>query len=294
MFTRTASTMIILLWLTSMGWIIKTDIVPAWSANDVPRLSVDEWVRVERRETQAGVYDSRGRIGTAWSMIRVDTVPVARTESGTVESTTIQRNDAIHLERLTIPGLEDATPLRIFVDSLFNQQGRLDEFTLRVLGDLVALRVHGERFHADFSFEITNNDRPVQTFKVPLADAGMISDSLKPFSQMTGDLHVGQSWRMQVVNPIAVLTGVGPRFNTLLVHVTGQESITTSEGTFLCHVIEAESVKAWIDDTGYARRQEMLLPVGGRIRIESEPFDEEAYDSVTRHGILPSRGSSAP
>jgi hypothetical protein len=283
--------MVILLWLTSMGWIVKTDILPAWSANDVPRLSVDEWISVERRQTQAGVYDSRGRMGTAWSMIRVDVVPFTGQNAAAAETTTIQRNDVIHLDRLSIPSLEDAAPLRVFVDSLFNQQGRLDEFTLRVLGDMVSLRVHGERFHADFSFEITNNDRPVQTFKVPLTDAGMISDAFKPFSQMTGDLHVGQTWRMQVINPLAVLTGIGPRFNTLLVQVTGEESITTSEGTYLCRRIEAENVKAWIDDTGYARRQEMVLPVGGTIRIESEPFDQDTYDTITRHGAAPPRGA---
>ncbi len=264
MFTRTTGLLIVPLWLAAMSWLVAHDIWPGLTAQDPPALKVTDWLRNEGSRSQLTITNEHGRLGTIWTIYRV-------------EGKTIRRDDVVWIERFPL----DIAPLRIIGESLFTAEGVLDEFTLRLDNPDTAMRLHGERFHADFSF--TFECGPLfNTYKVPLIDGGIITDAFNPFVDL-GDLHVGRTWRMQVFNPVSVLTGLGDRFVSMLVTVTGEERINTGVWEGNCAVVESEGAKAWVDVRGVVQLQEMTLPLVGKIRIVRESgFDDQGLSLVRR------------
>lgn len=276
MFTRATGYLIIPAWLVAMGWVVAHDIVPTWTAQEPPRVRPSQWLRMEGSETQFSLELDKQPIGTIWSQY-------------TFGDESIQRRDTLWIEHL--PLLE--TPIRVTVDSVFTAEGLLDEFTVRLDSRLVEanFRLHGERFHSDFSFLFERGTHE-SSFKLPLLDGGVLGNSFNPFSGLP-NLHVGQTWRMQVFNPVSALTGIGPRFLSVLVEVTGESSIVTTEGLRDCFVVEASparrvrsgsaSVKAWVDANGTVQRQEVLIPGLGTLRISRQArFDERALRKCRR------------
>lgn len=257
---RTGALLIILFWAASMTWLVWHDVWPVLTAGDPPNVAAR--LDSNRQTYQVGIYNKYGqRIGTVWSTYR---------QIGNSS----RREDVIHLKSFPVLGRG-----LIRIDSQFSEDGRLDQFTLSVRSPDIDLSITGERFSSVYGFTIAAGAGP-ETFKVNAADAGLIGDAFRPFAALPG-LEVGQSWRMQVVNPIAALTGFGQRFTPILVRVTGREVITTSDGrSVTCLVVEAPGVKAWVDRDGLVLVQEVELPIGGRITLRDEPFDAQAMQDA--------------
>ncbi|MCO6437082.1 MAG: hypothetical protein J5J06_08340 [Phycisphaerae bacterium] len=250
-----------------MSWLFARDVLPGWMARPAPPLKVTEWLQTQGRKTQYTIANDDGRLGTMWT-------------DYTIDETSIRRTDLVFIERFPLP----IAPLRVTTDAVFQANGILDEFTVEVEYPSGQLTLHGERFHSDFSFTLADGPlrRLQRTFKFPLTEGTLISDALSPFSSMAG-LEVGQHWRIQVFNPVAVLTGLGERFRSVVVKVTGREFVSTNMGRAECFVLEALGAKAWVDDKGTVHRQEVELGIGGRIRIDREPlYDEDARAAARR------------
>ncbi len=263
MFTRTVGWLVTPIWFLAMGWLVNHDIVPHWTASPPPALRPSDWLDHREARSQFTIYAEFGEIGSVWTDYLID-------------ERSIRRDDLVWINRLPM----DLSPVRIAIESVFTGDGVLDEFTVRLdaIGvGRVSAKLHGERFHSDFSF--TFESGPIErAFKIPLVDGGLVSGAFHPFSRMT-NLRVGQRWRMQVVNPIAMLTGVGDQFIPLLVEVTGEERVPTASGGVNCLVVESANARAWVDAFGVVQVQEMTLPVVGTMRIERElDFDETAYE----------------
>lgn len=256
MFTRTTGLLIAPAWLAAMGWLVAHDVWPTLTALDPPPLRVSHLPGNNESRAQFTISGDLGEVGTVWTTYRIN-------------ETAIRRDDLIWIERLPV----EITPLRVTVSSDYTVEGVLDEFTLRLETQEADLTLHGERFPSDFSFTFASG--PIdKAFKVPLSSGGLFTGAFNPFSEL-GNLQVGKKWRMQVVNPVALLTGVGNRFIPLLVEVTGEERIATPEGVKNCLVVESPSAKAWVDAEGGVQVQEVVLPVVGRLRIVREVgFDE--------------------
>jgi len=270
LFTRTTGLLIIPAWLAAMSWLVAHDVWPTLTALDPPPLRV--LVRDGSKESreQFTIFDGFGKVGTVWTTYLID-------------ETVIRRDDLIWVERLPL----EITPLRVTVSSDYTVEGVLDEFTLRLETEDADLRLHGERFPSDFSFTIESG--PLErAFKVPLSRGGLFTGAFNPFSEL-GSLQVGTKWRMQVVNPVAMLTGVGNRFIPLLVEVTGEERIATPEGVKNCLVVESPSAKAWVDADGRVQVQEVTLPVAGSLRIVREAGFDEVKRGIARRAPLGGR-----
>ena len=268
MFTRATGLVIVPFWLTAMAWLVAHDVLPGLTADDPPKLRATEWLEREGKESQYAIFGESGRLGTIWTRYLL-------------EGFAIQRQDLIWIEEFPV----DIAPLRMSVNSSFTPEGLLDEFTLRAHNAYANMRLHGERFHADFSFsfQLGSIDR---TFTVPLTDGGMIAGAFHPFSQLT-DLHLGQRWRMQVFNPVAALTGLGPRFLPWVVEVTGQERIHVGDRAMDCLIVEGPNTRAWVDPRGVVQAQELTLPVAGKLRIVRESsYDAELRDRVRQLPFL--------
>lgn len=261
LFTRTVGWLVTPIWLLAMTWLVAHDIAPHWTASAPPAMQSGDWIS-EGTKIQFTLYDEFGPMGSVWTDYLVD-------------PSSIRRDDLIWIDRLPV----DLAPLRISVESVFTAQGVLDEFSIRLetgRGGLAPIRLHGERFHADFSFTLESG--PLErAFKIPLVESGLFSGAFHPFGALT-NLRVGQRWRMQVVNPISLVTGIGNQFIPLLVEVTGEERLETPEGSVNCFLIESPSARAWVDAHGNVRAQEMTLPLLGKMRLQRETqFDEKAY-----------------
>ena len=269
MFTRTTGFLIVPLWLAAMGWLVAHDVWPVWTAQDPPRLHGTHWLKGEGKEAQFTIFCDNAPVGTIWTNYLIG-------------GASVQRYDLIWIERFPI----GIAPLRVNVDSTFTGQGLLDELSVHLVNSDASVRLHGERFHADFSFTFKSGTIE-RAFKIPLAHGEMITGAFNPFAQLTG-LRVGQTWWMQVFNPVAALTGVGDRFISMLVEVTGEETIATPQGPQRCLVVESPNAKAWVDAHGAVLVQEMTLPLAGKIRIVREAdFDEEAMTAIRKKPLEP-------
>jgi len=249
-----------------MSWLVAHDVWPRWVAPQPPAVSRFDLLKSEQRQAQYTIMDSVGAMGSVWTSYLMD-------------ESSIRRDDLVWIERLPL----DVAPLRITVNSVFTGDGVLDEFEVRIENPdtFLPIKLHGERFHADFSFSLENGTQ-VRTFKIPLTEGALISGVFNPFAEFR-DLSVGQTWQMQVFNPIAALTNIGSRFIPLLVTVTGEERIQTGTWEGNCLVVEAGSTKAWVSAGGEVRMQEVLLPVIGKLRIVREAgFDTDRRNAVRR------------
>ncbi len=273
MFTRTTGFVIVPIWLTAMAWLVAHDVYPELTAQDPPPLQITDWLKTVGEKSQHAILSGDGtRIGTIWTTYFID------------EGISTTRNDFVLIERFSLP----IAPLTIGATSAFTADGRLDEFTVRLTNFAAELELHGERFHADFSFTIEGlvaRRRVESRFKLPLSEAGLLGDAFKPFAQLA-DLSVGQSWRMQVFNPVAALTGVGAKFIPMLVTVTGREKHLTESGLRECFVVESDYAKAWVDERGVVHEQQIELPIAGTLRIVREPeYDRPAYDRARKLAV---------
>lgn len=271
MFTRTTGLFIVPIWLTAMGWLVAHDIWPTLMAQEPPRLLSSEWLKQEGKHTQYSVLSDGNRIGTIWTRYSVN-------------EDTVRCNDLIWIERLPLP----FAPLRVTAESVFTHDGMLDELTVELQTYGTYFKFHGERFHTDFAFSYESG--PIEgAFKIPLTDGEMIAGAFHPFGQLA-NLREGQVWKMQVLNPIADLVGIGDRFVSVLVEVTGSETISTPEGRRHCFIVESPSSKAWVNGHGEVLVQETTLPMVGSIRIVREAgFDENELNrrrrQVFSHGL---------
>ena len=253
---RFGGVFIVVFWVASMSWLVQRDIWPGLTAGQPPQAA-----RLDLTETlsyQVGLFNAYGhRIGTAWSTHQ----PIAETA---------KRDDTIYIE--SIAGLP---PTLIEIDSTFLETGQLDELHLQVHGHGICIRVDGERFASMYGFNIWAG-RPDEQIRIQADSAGLIGDAFRPFAALP-NLQVGQSWRMQVINPLACITGLGDKFVPLLVTVTGQERIETPDGqTVDCLVVESSKAKAWVDPQGKVIKQRVQWPLGGAITLWDEPYDESA------------------
>lgn len=249
---------IVLLWASAMSWLVWHDILPAWTAQEPPRVVAADWVEKYGKNAQFGVFNQQGRrIGGVWT----------RYHSGA----STDREDDIYLTGFPLLG-----PSHINIDSTFDLQGRLDEIDINIRGFWDSIRIHGERFPTKFAFRIDAG--PItRVFKIELSSVGTLSGAVLPFDAMP-DLQVGQSWRLQVFNPIAAVTGRGDQFIQMLARVIGEEQILIDGESKDCFIVQTPSVKAWVErGSGLVLIQEVTLPIGGKFVVKYEPYDEEAH-----------------
>ncbi len=252
-----------------MAWLMGHEVWPQWVATEPPAVRVADLLSKPTRQAQYTISDPHGPIGSIWTSYLVD-------------EQSIRRDDLIWMARFPL----DIAPLRITVNSVFTADGALDEFDVLLENPATRLpvKLHGERFHADFSFTLEHGPL-VRAFKLPLTEGGLIAGLFNPLAEFR-DLRVGQTWRMQVFNPIAALTNVGSRFISVLAEVNAEERINTGGWEGNCLVVEAGQTKAWVDANGEVRVQEIALPVIGNLRIVRQAaFDLEQRNTARKTSL---------
>ncbi len=254
---------IVLFWTASTAWLIQHDVLPAFTARDVPRFSAADWAERPAQESQARIEDKTGRrVGTVWSI-------------HTASAAGLSRQDVFFIEHLSLLPM-----LRIEVNSDFTPEGRLDTFNLKLYGAGERVELEGEDYSGNLAFRLMVAGRE-QLFKVDAESVGMIGDVFRPFPTLP-QIEVGQSWRMHVVNPLAAVTGIGTKLIPMIVTVRQRERLPTPAGPVECFVLETDrGARAWVDAAGNVLRQEVDAPIGGHLVIVAEPFDAERLRQVS-------------
>jgi len=264
---------VVLLWVSAMTALFVRDVWPAWSAQDAPPLNSKKLADLPQRQEQFGIFKAGGdRIGTAWSDLQAS--PERTTIRGTIATN----------------ALGIVPPLRIESVTEFDSAGGLDSFDLRVLGIADSrIAVRGERRGIYFPVEMHFGTFHRQA-NLDMAATRLIGDSMRPFTFLP-TLHVGQSWRMQLLDPIAAVLGGKTQFRSIVARVTRQETIEHLGEPVDCFVVETspQQVTAWVDAHGRVLVQEVDLPGFGRIAVREEPYNDDLRNK-TKQNIRESRG----
>ncbi len=264
MLHRWISIGIVFCWMIANTWLVWHDIVPAWTAQNPPAVVDKGWVDVYGQFAHFGIYDDEGhKVGGIW------------TEYISSAAST-DRTDDIYLNDLHTVG-----PMCTYVKSVFDVDGCLDEIDIAVQGAWETIRITGQRFPGQFAFKV---DAGVfkHVFKIELSRAGKFAAAFRPFDAMP-NLTVGQSWRVQVFNPIAAVTGFGQEFVPMMVTVTGREMATFDGEERDCLIIESAGARAWVDRvSGVVYQQDVDIPVIGSYSIKLEEYDARELRDTRR------------
>jgi len=260
MSNRIAGLTITAIWLVLMALLVRDDVIPYWYAQEPPA------DRIPRSKHQVAIFNAAGdRVGTSW----VRTVP-------TGDFKTVLGSTIIDMQRvsniLPVRGM-----LRLESNLTYNSEDELDDFLFMMDASGMIAKVHGERYNEEFACLAEFGQ-----FKRQLAlDARMssfISDGMRPFTHLSG-LEVGHTWRLNLLEPMALLTEREVRFRIQLVRVTARETIEHHGEDVECFRIETEQTVAWADDDGRIIRQEVTIPLLGKWTMIDEPYDDDARRS---------------
>lgn len=255
----------VVLWVVAMTALVRHDVMPAWTAQDVPPVAHSVLSHSDRLREQYGLFNGEGvRLGTAWSEI----IP------GT-PNTTVRGTATVAFSPLP--------EIRIDTETVFTPDNALDSFNLDVFGiPMTVIRVRGERrgiyFPCTLDFATVHRQA-----NLDLAASRMIGDTLRPFSYLP-TLKIGQSWRMQLLDPVSAAITHQAQFTSIVATVVGEETKEFEHRSILCKIVETSphQVRAWVDPDGRVLLQEVDVPGLGKIRVKLETFDDSARESMQK------------
>lgn len=253
------------MWLAAMSALFMRDIWPSWSAQDSPPLKKESLAGLRSTDEQYGLYKITAngqttRIGTAWNTL-----------SPTADGCSLRGT-------VLVEGLPLVPRVRVETETVFDAEGGLDSFWLRVFGvPQTKIFVRGERHGIYFPCEIHLGPLH-RDANLEISASRLIGDTFRPFSFLP-TLEVGQSWRMQIVDPLAAVIGRRMQFKSIVARVTGMEKLTIGGEQVECFVVQTspQTVKAWVNRQGRVLMQEVAWPGLGNLRVCDEPVDK------TRH-----------
>lgn len=255
--------------LVANGAIIIRDLVPDWLAGDPPPPGATRLAPGERRADQVGIFDRENRlIGRSWTVSH-------RTETSwlvVVDTVTV-------LNPFTLPqGMRTPAVCIQTRVTYREQQTRVDELELQMFGLGVPIHFYGEAYETgDFPCQWQVGPRRgwfVLDSEAPAA----LGDVIRPFDRLP-NLYVGRTWRLDLLDPLAQIlpnvkaTGLG--FDSVLIRVTGQETITHRGRQIETFVVESSGATAWVAPDGRVLRQQVNLPLLGQLTLRDEELDED-------------------
>lgn len=253
------------------GALVLRDVLPRWAAGEPPESSIFHLQSGDPYQQQLGIYARDGRVGTAW--------------------TKAQKNGEqyqMYLWTWIKPLDHDAVlPSRLLVrtDLFFDANRRLDTLHVVVTGLGTAMNLDGN-FVEPNDFACTwHVGKGEGNFILPGDLLRVFSDATRPFESLP-NLHVGQTWRMQVFNPLAGLLpgGGGAAFSggTMVAQVVGQENLFHAGRNVNVFIVEADRARAWVAADGRVLRQEIELPVLGSVALVDEEYDDDARQKAVQ------------
>jgi hypothetical protein len=200
--SRWFNTAVVVLWLATMGWLVKTKVLVI---SDPP--SYSEIVKAQHQDMPIGwVVSLNGRrIGWAVTDTKVQNIGIteihgrAHFDTFPIEAVTPSWLQPFsHLMGRPLPKIRMDASSTLSIDTF----GRLIRFdsTVRLepLNEIVSM--HGTVEGGQLQFEVRFGELAFN-YVLPLPPKALLSDALSPQSRLPG-LHVGQTWSVPTFNPL--------------------------------------------------------------------------------------------
>lgn len=253
------------MWVLAMAALVHRDVLPFWTAQETPRPALPTG------NYQVSIRLENGkRVGTTW----INTT--TSSQSTMVRSMTVL--DAAGL----VPFLPLSGAWTMHTDLTYDGAGILNDFSFSLAAPGLNAEVSAERLEHDYSC-IARFGTLRRTMLLDGDLSQYLCESLRPFTHLS-NLRIGQSWRIRVLDPVALIKSQSLDFTTQLARVTRREVIRQGGKESACFRIETPAATAWADDKGLVIRQEVQPPWGGRWVMEDEP-----YDSLARRAAMSGR-----
>ena len=259
--------------LSANATLFVRDVLPAWLAGDPPMLDDLAPSPLPKRQAQIGIFDERGEnVGRSWTI--TERLP----QFLTVTSSTM-------LNPILLPNGMVTPQVRIDTSLKYREDDHLlEDLRMSIRGLPVGVVMRGELVPPDeFVCEWRLGAGPPGRFTLDADATRAMGDVVRPFTRLPG-LYVGRTWRLQLLDPLSrIIPGFGSHdlmADAELVRVTRTETITHRGEELETFVVEARRTRAWVTPQGDVLRQEVDLPLLGRLTLRDELFDENAYDEA--------------
>lgn len=282
--SRWTGAVIVLFWLSTMGWLVESKVLPPLKRGDPPdyrsMYSDDPF-----EEDPVGWDMMLNGKPIGWAVSRL-----AKYANGTSRAYhTTNLNSHIHFDRIPVQDLSPAWMKALWrstaapsdemkmdahsnleIDSL----GHLARFSsaLRVAGMRDSIKINGE-VHASLLKVTVEAGQFRDHFETYLPSDALVADELSPQSRMTG-LRVGQEWTVPVFSP---LRPPNTPVEILQARVEKSDPLVWEDRAVpVCQVIYRSDsgsamsssreprAKLWVDDKGAVLRQEVSV-LGSRL-----------------------------
>jgi uncharacterized protein (DUF697 family) len=275
-------------WLLANVAILWRDVLPHWLAGDPPPNEALLLAPGEKHFVQVGIYDNVGRaVGTSWTTsTRVGVGGLVAVKTTTV------------LQPIVLPAAGGVVTPRVRVEmGLTYRAGEatVDTLDFKMFGLPVPISLEGEAMPSgEFPFTWRVGDyrgKAMLDSRVPAA----LGDVIRPFDRLP-NLYVGRSWRLDLLDPFSQLVPqlkqADLSLEPILVQVTRRETILHQGRPVDAYVVEGGGATAWVAQDGRVLRQEVVLPLLGKLILRDEPYDEDARRRVILSMF--GRGASQP
>lgn len=274
--------------LVANGAIIYRDVVPDWLAGEAPPSAALQLQPGERRYTQVGIYDARGRLlGRSWTHCwRTDPGFVVKVLTSTV------------LGPIALPQGLATPPVHIKTELTYRQDDhRVDDLDFRIFGLGLPISLRAEAMPSG-EFPGTWQVGPRRgSFVLDSRAPAALGDVIRPFDRLP-NLYVGRSWRLDLLDPLAqILPGLkagGLDLEPVLIRVSGKEVIEHQGARIEAFVVEGAGATAWATSDGRVLRQVVNVPLLGELTLRDEPYDEDARITALRSVPTDSRLETPP
>ncbi len=256
--------------------ILRRDVLSEWLADQSPPSPAMTLQPGGEHLSQVGIFDGDNReLGRSWTRsARVDTGDLVLMTTMTVLGP-VQLPSGLRVPRLHI---------ETDVQYLSGRQ-RVDKLTFSVHGFGVPIALHAEAAPGsrDFSCDWQlGEEKGTFLSKTPAA----LGDAIRPLDRLP-NLYVGQSWRLDLLNPLAhMVPGAdedGLEFDHVIVRVTRMEKIEHKGQLVETFVVESGPVTAWVDHTGQVLRQVVRnVPMLGTLILVDETYSAEQRHKAER------------
>lgn len=257
--------------LLANGTLVFKDLVPTWLAGDPPPNDLQLLDPGEKRYVQVGIYDERNLcVGTSWTVSHVSGTLL------TVHSWTL-------LRPLRLAGETRTPQIRVHTVLTYQLTSGLDTLRIDVSGLPAPLTFSGEFVPPDDFPCKWGFGGQAGSFVLTAEATRALGDVIRPFDRLPG-LYVGQTWRLRLFDPLEQLMpswgGVDLSGQSVIVRVTGTETIEHAAKSVETFRVETRGVVAWADADGRVLRQIVEVPLLGKLRLEDEEFIEEDFRAV--------------
>jgi hypothetical protein len=256
--------------------IVVQDVLPRWFTDDAPPSEAQLLRAGERRQVQVGIYHADGwPVGCSWTRSHRKAV------GGIVQVVTTTVLGPIRLSGgMAVPRVRVETEITYRANEL-----RVDELEFSMFGLGLPISLRGAamstgEFAARWQVASQRGD-----FILDAGAPAALGDVIRPFDRLP-DLHVGQRWRLELLDPLShilpQLRDSGVELEPIVIRVTGKTTITHQGQPVETYVVDGGSATAYVAEDGRVLRQEVDVPLLGRLVLLDEPYDEAALERAKR------------